>query len=137
MLVNDIARNRSRIKEIVHRFAQAGDDKNMRLWVIENLAKEELISEQQHLKLVEEIDAMDIKKLTDIIKETKIGQGLEFLPRKTGVLIDTFQQMLQELVNHGGAALKENILSFLNELVHRKKISVKRYDELKEQHDIA
>ena len=104
--------------------------------MIENLAKEELISEQQHLKLVEEIDAMDIKKLTDIIKETNIWQGLEFLPRKPGILIDTLQQMLQELVNHGGATLKENILSFLNELVHRKKISVKRYNE-QEHHDIA
>ena len=137
MLVNDIARNRTRVKEIIHRFVQAGDDKDMRLWVIENLAKEELVSESQRVKLVEEIEAMDIKRLSDIIKEAKIGQGLEFLPRKTEVLIDTLQQMLQELVDHGGAALKEKILPYLNELLHRKEISVKRYDELKEQNDIV
>ena len=44
---------------------------------------------------------------------------------------------MQELVGHGGAALKDKILLYLNELLHRKEISVKRYDELKEQNDIV
>ena len=42
---------------------------------------------------------------------------------------------MQELVDHGGAALKN--LLYLNELLHRKEILVKRYDELKEQNDIV
>ena len=120
----------------MNRFNQAGDDKKMRLWVIEQLAKEELVSEQQYFKLVEEIDEIDIKKLTNIIRETKIGQGMDFLPRKTDVLIDTLQQWLQELVENGGTALKNHISSLLNELRQRKKISEERYDQLKEQHSI-
>ena len=136
MLVNNIAANRARVKEIVNRFNQAGDVKATRLFLFENLKKEELISEQQYLKLVDEIDAMDIKKLTNIIRETKIGRGINFLPRKTDVLIDTLQQWLQELVENGGTALKNHISSLLNELRQRKKISEERYSQLKQQHNI-
>ena len=136
MLVNDIAGNRPRVKEIVNRFNQAGDDKKTRVSVLASLAKEELISEQQYSKLIEEIDAMDIKKLTDIIRETKIGRGMNFLPRKTDVLIDTLQQWLQELVENGGTVLKNHISSLLNELRQRKKISEERYEQLRQQHDI-
>ena len=136
MLVNDIAANRARVKEIVNRFNQAGDVKATRLFLFENLKKEELISEQQYLKLVDEIDAMDMKKLTNIIRETKIGRGMNFLPRKTDVLIDTLQQWLQELVENGGTALKNHISSLLNELRQRKKISEERYSQLKQQHNI-
>ena len=60
---------------------QAGDDSKSRLWIIERLAKEELLSEQQYFKLVEIIDEIDIKQLTDVIRETNIGQGMDFLPR--------------------------------------------------------
>ena len=67
-----IAKNRVRVREIVRRFNQAGDDSKSRLWIIEQLAKEELLSEQQYFKLVEMIDEVDIKQLTDVIRETKL-----------------------------------------------------------------
>ena len=91
MLVDDIAKNRVRVREIVRRFIQAGDDSRSRLWIIEQLAKEELLSEQQYFKLFEIIDDIDIKQLTDVIRETKIDQGMNFLPRKTGDLIDSLR----------------------------------------------
>ena len=136
MLVNDIAGNRSRVKEIVNRFNQAGDDKKTRVSVLASLAKEELISEQQYSKLIEEIDAVDIKKLTDVIRESKVGQGMDFLPRKTDALIDMLQQLSEELVEKGGDFLKNKISSLLNELRQRKKISEERYEQLRQQHDI-
>ena len=98
MLVNDIAKNRVRVREIVRRFIQAGDDSKSRLWTIEQLAKEELLSEQQNFKLVEIIDEIDVKQLTDVIIETKIGQGMNFLPRKTGDLIDSLREWMVECV---------------------------------------
>ena len=101
-----------------------------------NLKKEELLSEQQYLKLVDEIDAMDIKKLTDVIRESKVGQGMDFLPRKTDALIDMLQQLSEELVEKGGDFLKNKISSLLNELRQRKKISEERYEQLRQQHDI-
>ena len=61
MLVNDIAKNRVRVREIVRHFNQDGDDSKSRLWIIEQLAKGELLSEQQYFKLVEIIEEIDIK----------------------------------------------------------------------------
>ena len=58
----------------------------------QQLAKEELLSEQQYLNLVKIIDEIDIKQLTDVIRETKSGQGMNFLPRKTGDLIDNLRE---------------------------------------------
>ena len=136
MLINDIAKNRARVKEIVTRFNQAGDDSKSRLWIIEQLAKEELLSEQQYFKLAEIVDKIDIKQLTEVIKETKIGQGMNFLPRKTDELLDTLWKWIQEFIETGGTALQSKILSLLNELLQRKSISEERYNELKEEHNI-
>ena len=136
MLVNDITKNRERVREIVNRFNQAGDDSKSRLWVIEQLAKENLLSEQQYFKLAEVIDETDIEQLTDVIRESKIGQGMNFLPRKTDELIDTLGEWIQEFVENGGTVLQNKISSLLNELFQRKKISEERYNELKQEHNI-
>ena len=37
---NDIERNRQRVKSAVNRFSQVWDDRNSRLWIIKQLAKE-------------------------------------------------------------------------------------------------
>ena len=136
MLINDIERNRQRVKSVVNRFSQAGDDRDSRLWIIKQLAKENLIMEQQYFRLVEEIEELDIKRLIDVIKEFKIGEGLDFLPRKTNRLIDTLQEWLDEFVEKGGSALKKKIGAVLNELLRRKEISPQRYDEIKDGHNI-
>ena len=136
MLVKDISDNRQRVKEIVNRFNQAGNDTKSRLWMIMRFAKENLISEQQYFKLVKEIDNIDIEQLTDIMKEFKVGQGLDFLPTKTSKLLDTLQEWLKEFVDKGSYALKDKIGAVLNELLRRKTISTGRYEEIKEQHNI-
>ena len=93
----------------MRRFNQAGNDSKSRLWIIEQLAKEELLSEQQYFKLVEIIDEIDIKQLTDVVRETKIGQGMNFLPRKTGDLINSLREWMQEFVEKGGTVLQNKI----------------------------
>ena len=85
------------------------------------------------INLVEIIDEIDIEKLMDVIKETKIGQGMNFLPRKTGDLIDSLREWMQEFVEMGGTVLQSKISSVLNELLRRKTISDERYNELKEE----
>ena len=137
MLINDIERNRQRVKSIVNRFSQAGDDRDSRIWIIKQLAKENLITEQQYFRLVEEIEELDIKRLTDVIKEFKIGEGLDFLPRQTNKLIGTLQEWLEEFVEKGSSALKNKIGAVLNELLRRKEISPQRYDEIKGEHNIS
>ena len=136
MLINDIERNRQRVKSIVNRFSQAGDDRDSRLWIIKQLAKENLVTEHQYLRLIEEIEELDIKRFIDIIKEFKIGEGLDFLPRKTNKLVDTLQEWLDEFVEKGSSALKNKIGAVLNELLRRKEISPQRYDEIKGEHNI-
>ena len=77
-----------------------------------------------------------MERLLNVIKEFKIGEGLNFLPRQTGKLIDTLQNWLEEFVDNGSAVLKNKIGAVLNELLRRKKISNKRYNEIKEEHGI-
>ena len=52
-------------------------------FILKQLAREELLSEEQYLKLAQiGIEELTSSRLADIIKETKIGQGRKFLPRK-------------------------------------------------------
>ena len=74
--------------------------------------------------------------MTDVIRETKIGQGMNFLPRKTGYLIDSLLEWMEEFVEKGGTVLQNKISSVLNELLCRKTISDERYNELKEENNI-
>ena len=74
--------------------------------------------------------------MTDVIRETKIGQGMNFLPRKTGDLVDSLREWMQEFVEIGGSVLQNKISSVLNELLQRKTISDERYNELKEEINI-
>ena len=95
------------------------------------------MSDQQYFKLVDAVDELDdIKKLTDVLKETKIGEGMDFLPRKTADLVDSLREWILEFVEKGGAALQNKISSLLNELLRRKTISEERYTELKEENNI-
>ena len=61
---------------------------------------------------------------------------MDFLPRKTGDLIDSLREWMQEFVEKGGTALQAKISSVLDELLQRKKISEDRYNELKQEHNI-
>ena len=92
--------------------------------------------EQQYYRLVEEIEELDVKRLIDIIKEYKIGEGLDFLPRKTNKLINTLQEWLCEFVEKGSSTLKNKIGAVLNELLRRKAISPQRFDEIKDGYNI-
>ena len=119
ILINDIVKNRKRVKEIVTRFNQAGDDAKDRLSILKDLVKANLISDQQYLKLAEAVDEIDIEKLTGVIRESKIGQGLVLLPRKTDKLIDTLGEWIKELAENGGTVLQNKISALLNELLVR------------------
>ena len=81
------------------------------------------------------IDELDIKKLADVIKETKFGQGMDFMSRKTTVLLDSLRELLLELAEKGGQVIQSKISSILNELFQRKAISKERYNELKEENN--
>ena len=74
--------------------------------------------------------------MADVVKETKFGQGIDFMPRKTTVLLDNLRELLLEFTEKGGQALQSTISAMINELFQRKAISKERYKELKEENNI-
>ena len=79
LLLDDIAQNRHRVQTILMRMADADGEE-----AITQFAREELLSEEQHLKLADALpeEEFNSKRLVDVIKDTKIGQGLKLLPPK-------------------------------------------------------
>ena len=132
MLLGDISQNQKRVHSILTRLSETSNVPS----VLKQRIKEGLISEEQFEKLVEHED-LDLPIITRIIKETKIGQGLKFLPKTIGNLTDTLQLMIQELIDTGSSVIREKITSILEELLNRKAITRERYTAIKEEHNIV
>ena len=72
----------------------------------------------------------------DVIKDMKIGQGLQFLPRKLADLTKHLQIWLEELVDTGKSDVQNKVVGLLEELLWRKGISHERYITIKEDNNI-
>ena len=83
--------------------------------------------------LEEEINS---SRLVDVIKDTKIGQGLKFLPRKLADQAKNLQIWLEELVETGKSDIRNKVAGLLEELLRRKGISPERYISIKENNNI-
>ena len=73
ILLDNIAKNQYRIQSIFHRLKEGGYDKS---FILKQVAKEELLSGELHDKLAALKELNDLTKIADIVKETKVGQGL-------------------------------------------------------------
>ena len=72
MLLGDIAKNRCGVEIILWRMTDGmGETKTS--FILKQLAREEVVSEEQHLKLAQ-IEHFDSSKLIDVIKETQIAK---------------------------------------------------------------
>ena len=92
-----------------------------------------LINDEQYEALQNKIDDdLDLDKLIWEIKSVKVGRGLEFLPRKTHDLLEKLKEWASEFAAEGTAALRQKILSVLDELLFRKVISKKDYKDVRE-----
>ena len=136
MLIDDINTNRYRVKSILTALNNAQDDKQDVQNVLGRLAREELLSEEQFQKIGMLEESFDLPAIALIIKDTKIGQGINFLPRKMNDLVKYLQLTLEELAETGKSALKNKISGVLDELLRRKAISRDRYNEKKTENDI-
>ena len=76
MLIDGINKNRYRIESIFRRLdeAEVGE-----LSILKGLVRECLLSDKQFGKLVE-LDVSDFLAVALVIKDTKVGQGVKFLP---------------------------------------------------------
>ena len=133
ILSKDIEENRLRVKEIMRMFKKENDD-SQSLIILERSG---LLTREQARKIEEILkEGKDLKKIANVIKSTKIGNGLEHLPTSTKDLKNALQLWLTELTETGMDNLKEKIEAVLNELLRRRVITQNRYNAIKEINNI-
>ena len=106
------------------------ENKDEMLHVLKTLVREEHLSDEQFEQLAELEDA-DLDTIKAVITETKIGEGLKFLPRTITNLRLTLQSLLAELKESGNAFLKSKITAIMEELLRRNAIRDEEYENLK------
>ena len=78
--------------------------------------------EEQFKKLSTLEDLTDVEAVADIVKETKVGQGLKFLPRTLDGLHESWQLLQKELDETGSATIRNRLAAVLKELNRHKLI---------------
>ena len=100
------------------------------------LAREELLSKEQFDKLAKLEESFDLPAVALVIKDTKIGHGLKFLPRKMNDLVKSLQTLLAEFDETGSSMVRNNVIAVLDELLQRKGFTQERYNSIKDENDI-
>ena len=126
MLLNDIADNRQRVQAILRRLKDNGRDEN----TLKQLVREQLLSPEQYEKLNAAAAAIDLTAIADIIKDTKVGRGLKFLPRTVDDLKKKVQVLLKEIATKGIDATKKELIAILDELLHKDGITKNEYTSI-------
>ena len=124
ILLKHIDHNRYRVYNILSRLDKAEDEEEWRN-ISKQLAREELLSPEQFVKVV---DVDKLSDVADIIRDTKIGHGINFLPTKLSGLKDKLEMLLEENIS----TVKRELTAVLEELLRRKGISMDRYTAIKD-----
>ena len=119
ILLDDLQNNRHRIQEIFQRIDDAENNEGD-IWKI--LVREGLISDEQFEEL-ENLENTEIEKISSILKSTKSGQGISFLPTTMSALRYTFGQLWK-------TGVKNKILPVLKELLRRGGMTDEQYSIL-------
>ena len=133
-MVNDIEENKNRIITIFNRLENAKDKEDEQN-ILKQLAAEELLSPEQYnsLRHLEEINPHSI---ANIIKGTKIGQGLMHMPTKIEKLISELVKLLEEYSKNTHTPSLKRLVKLLEELFRRNGVSKKRKEYIKKTLDI-
>ena len=136
MILGDIRSNRFRVSDIVHRMNVILSDLNVAPKHISDglkaMVREGFISDEQFKALNKNINSLDLDKVITEIKSTKVGRGINFLPRETSDLMKKLKDWTMEFVKNGTAALRQKILSVLDELLFRNVITKEEHKDIKE-----
>ena len=98
-------KNRYRIESIFRRLDEAQDAE---LSILKGLVREGLLSDKQFEELVEH-DVSDLPAVALVIKDTKVGQGVKFLPNTMKSLREILGTLTKELIDTGSAMIKHNL----------------------------
>ena len=129
MLLDDIEKNRHRVEQIFQRLMDT-ENKDEMLHVLKTLVREEHLSDD-HFERLAELEDPDLDTIKKVITDTKVGEGLKFLPRTISNLRYTLQSLLMELKENASAVLKSKITAIMEELLRRNAIRVGEYENLK------
>ena len=109
ILLKDINQNCHHVKTDLNRLSDEEGEEHLS-FTLKQLALEELLSEEQHLEhdkvLVE--DELDSSRILNVIKGTKVGQGLNILPRNLNDLVKSLQFWLDDFVETEGLCSKRS-----------------------------
>ena len=64
----------------------------------------------------EQLENINLSPVADVIKDTKVGKGINFLPRTIVDLTKTLPLLLSELTETGMSDVKKEVAAILKEL---------------------
>ena len=111
------------------------DNERVKESTLKLLTREGLLSQEQFLQL-NQLKDLDLPQVADIIKGTKIGQGIRFLPTTLSELKKKLGDSLEELVRTGLTNVKKDVHAVLDELLRRNDIPIEQYIALKEDNNL-
>ena len=115
--------NRRRIREIFQRIDDVVDNE-ADVWKM--LVREGLISGEQYEKL-SALDSTDMGKIANVLKSSKIGQGIPFLPTSLSEVRAIFGKLYKKIEKDGSMMVRSKLLPILEELLRRGGITDAQY----------
>ena len=134
-LLKDVGNNRYRVHTVLTRLKEVEEEDRDTQHVLQQLAKEELLSERE-FKRIAELEEVALPIVADIIKESKSGQGVKFLPRTVVELIAKLPLLLKELKETGLTRVRDELSAVLEELYRQEGIPFQRYSSIKKEYGI-
>ena len=132
ILLNDIDENRYRVENILTRLNRALNEQQF-LDSLNALSREGLLSRDQYDQLKSSGHSIGISNIANIIKSTKLGRGIRFLPRLSRDLKQTLIDIAGESNKSTCFVLKKELLAIIDELLYRKCISHEDYEAIKNE----
>ena len=133
MVLKDIFKNRYRVTNIVERMDGVLSHPNVSAKdvsdVLKSLLREGFISKEQYDVLSED-DNLNLDKVISVIKTTKIGRGINFLPRETSDLQKKLCDWATSYPDEQQPDLKGNIMAALHELRFQKVLTKRGYNDI-------
>ena len=132
ILLKNIDENRYRVENILTRLNRALNEEQF-LNALEALSREGLLSLNQYNQLKSSGHIIGISNIANIIKSTKLGRGIQFLPRLSRDLKQTLKDIAGESTKSTCFVLKKELFAIIDELLYRKCISHEDYEAIKNE----
>ena len=129
ILLKTVDENRYRVENILTRLNRALNEEQF-LDALQALSREDLLSRDQYDQLKSKGHSIGISNIANIIKSTKLGRGIRFLPRLSRDLKQTLRDIAGESNKSTCFVLKKEFLAIIDELLYRKCISNEDYEAI-------